>query len=170
MANRHLLRSTTMQILYQIDVTDRWFHENLWDVISESISRFSFDLTDTSYIKEVIFGIIKNKSEIDETISKYSNGWNIETISLVERNILRIALFEILFYNDQDIPFKVAINEAIELSKMFSGKPASKFINGVLGGLVNDLDSKGYNLIDTEDKKIKINEAVVEENEQDIVN
>jgi len=159
-----------MQILYQIDVTDRWFHENLWDVISESISRFSFDLTDTSYIKEVISGIIKNKSEIDETISKYSNGWNIETISLVERNILRIALFEILFYNDQDIPFKVAINEAIELSKMFSGKPASKFINGVLGGLVNDLDSKGYNLIDTEDKKIKINEAVVEENEQDIVN
>jgi len=169
MANRHLLRSTTMQILYQIDVTDRWYYENLWEVVSDSIDRFTFDLTDISYVKEVISGIITHKQEIDETISKYSNGWNIETISLIERNILRIALFEILFYNDQDIPFKVSINEAIELSKMFSGKPASKFVNGVLGGLVKDLESKGVNLIDTEPKVAEQEELVTEENKEDIV-
>ena len=95
-------------------------------------------IEDTSYIKEVISGVLKNRNEIDETITKYATGWIVDTIAPVERNILRLAIYELNYYNDQDIPPKVAINEAIELAKVFSGPAAGKFVNGILGGLYKD--------------------------------
>ncbi|MEX0596789.1 MAG: transcription antitermination factor NusB [Candidatus Paceibacterota bacterium] len=138
MANRHLMRSVAMQTLYQIDVSDLWYNEKLWDIIQESLYRLSEGIEDISYIKEVISGILQNKDSIDESITKYATGWIVDTIAPVERSILRLAIYEIDYYNDQDIPPKVAINEAIELAKAFSGPVAGKFINGVLGGLYKD--------------------------------
>jgi N utilization substance protein B len=138
MANRHLMRSVAMQTLYQIDVSDLWENENLWDIIQESIHRLSEGVEDVSYIKEVISGVLQNKLVIDEAITKYATGWIVETIAPVERSILRLAIYEIEYYKDKDIPPKVAINEAIELAKTFSGPAAGKFVNGVLGGLYKD--------------------------------
>jgi N utilization substance protein B len=127
-----------MQTLYQIDVSDLWESENLWDIIQESLYRLSVGIEDISYIKEVISGVLQNKIQIDEAITKYATGWIVETIAPVERSILRLAIYEIEYYNDKDIPPKVAINEAIELAKAFSGPVAGKFVNGVLGGLYKD--------------------------------
>jgi N utilization substance protein B len=127
-----------MQTLYQIDVSDLWENENLWDIIQESIHRLSEGVEDVSYIKEVISGVLQNKLVIDEAITKYATGWIVETIAPVERSILRLAIYEIEYYKDKDIPPKVAINEAIELAKTFSGPAAGKFVNGVLGGLYKD--------------------------------
>jgi len=138
MANRHLMRSVAMQTLYQIDVSELWDNENLWNIIQESIHRLSEGVEDISYIKEVVSGVLQNKVKIDETITKYATGWIVETIAPVERSILRLAIYELEYYNDQDIPPKVAINEAIELAKAFSGPTAGKFVNGVLGGLYKD--------------------------------
>lgn len=138
MANRHLMRSVAMQTLYQIDVTDLWDNQNLWDIIQESIHRLSEGVEDISYIKEVISGVLENKANIDDIITKYATGWIVDTIAPVERNILRLAIYEIEYYNDKDIPPKVAINEAIELAKAFSSPTAGKFVNGVLGGLYKD--------------------------------
>lgn len=140
MANRHFMRSVAMQTLYQIDVSNIWENENVWDIIQESIARMAEDIDDTSYIKEVISGIITNKTAIDAAITKYATGWVVDTIAPVERNILRLAIYEIDYYGDKDIPPKVAINEAIELAKAFSGPVAGKFVNGILGGLYKDKD------------------------------
>jgi N utilization substance protein B len=127
-----------MQTLYQIDVADLWYNENLWDIIQESLYRLADGIEDSSYIKEVVAGVLQNKAAIDQSITQYATGWIIDTIAPVERNILRLAIYEINYYNDQDIPPKVAINEAIELAKAFSGPAAGKFVNGVLGGLYKD--------------------------------
>jgi N utilization substance protein B len=132
------MRSVAMQTLYQIDVIDLWDNQNLWDIIQESIHRLSEGVEDISYIKEVISGVLENKANIDDIITKYATGWIVDTIAPVERNILRLAIYEIEYYNDKDIPPKVAINEAIELAKAFSSPTAGKFVNGVLGGLYKD--------------------------------
>lgn len=142
MANRHLLRSTSMQLLYEIEATNLWQYENVWERLNISLFRFASDIEDVSYIKEVVSGVIAHKNTIDEKISEFAETWTVETIAPVERNILRVAIFEIVVYQDEDIPYKVSINEAIELGKRFSGPPAGKFINGVLGGLVKSLDDR----------------------------
>lgn len=141
MANRHFMRSVAMQTLYQIDVADLWEYEQLWDIIQESLYRLAEGIEDISYIKEVISGVLEHRVQIDEAISKYATGWVVETIAPVERNILRLAIYEIDYYQDKDIPPKVAINEAIELAKAFSGPAAGKFVNGILGGLYKDKES-----------------------------
>lgn len=141
MANRHFMRSVAMQTLYQIDVADLWEYEQLWDIIQESLYRLAEGIEDISYIKEVVSGVLEHRIEIDEAISKYATGWVVETIAPVERNILRLAIYEIDYYQDKDIPPKVAINEAIELAKAFSGPAAGKFVNGILGGLYKDKES-----------------------------
>ena len=141
MANRHFMRSAAMQTLYQIDVANRWTDENIWDYIAESLSRLAEGVEDISYIKEIVSGILQHKESIDTTITQYAIGWTVETIAPVERNILRVAIYEIAYYHDDDIPPKVAINEAIELAKVFSGPAAGKFVNGILGGLYKDNES-----------------------------
>jgi N utilization substance protein B len=82
---------------------------------------------------------MSNRSHIDEVISRHATDWTIETIAPVERNILRVAVYEMIIYRDEDIPAKVSINEAIELGKHFSGSASGRFINGVLGGLYNEI-------------------------------
>jgi N utilization substance protein B len=129
------MRSVAMQTLYQIDVCDKWEDELVWEFIQESLVRLAEDVEDVSYIKEVVGGVMQNRQSIDALITQYATGWVVETIAPVERNILRLAIYEIEYYKDEDIPPKVSINEAIELAKAFSGPPAGKFVNGILGGL-----------------------------------
>ena len=89
------------------------------------------------FIKSEIKGIIENKGAVDEAINKYAEGWEINRIAKVDLAILRLAVYEIL-YSD-DVPNKVAVNEAVELAKSFSSDKSPSFINGVLGKVINNL-------------------------------
>lgn len=146
MANRHILRSTAMQVLYQLDVTNRWQDDDVWEYIAKALVRLASSVTDTSYVKEVVSGVMSYREKLDEVISQHATDWSIETIAPVERNILRVAVYEMTIYRDEDIPAKVSINEAIELAKHFSGPAAGRFINGVLGGLYKELHPHESNL------------------------
>lgn len=116
-----------MQTLYEWD-----FRPNcdISDIKQRNIDNYSED-ADKSFIDLTIDGVQKNVSQIDEKISKSAPEWPLEQVSTIDKTILRIAIFELLYSND--IPPKVAINEAVELGKTFGGENSSKFINGVLG-------------------------------------
>ncbi len=85
------------------------------------------------FVRELVNGTVKNLEEIDSNIRKYAPAWPVDQIAIVDRNILRLAIFEILF--DNKVPVKVAVNEAVELAKTFGSESSAKFINGVLGSV-----------------------------------
>ena len=95
-------------------------------------------LEDDAYIQNVVDGVIQNKEKLDEIIQKYLKGWTMERISKTDLAILRLATFEILFR--EDIPYKVSVNEAVELAKAFSDESSSSFINGVLAGVIQEVE------------------------------
>lgn len=109
--------------------------------IEQSLANFSRSFTAPSpvwdYAKEILFGIERNKEQIDNLINASSANWNIERMALVDVNVLRIAIYEIMFSNDA-IPPKVAVNEAIEISKKYGSTESSNFINGLLADIVKD--------------------------------
>lgn len=136
MPNRHLARSIAMQSLFEWD-----FKGNptaiLPAIIEHNIVEFSHDLDEKEFTEQIIGGVIDNLAKIDELISKFAPSWPIGQITLVDRNILRIGVYELKFA--KDIPPKVAINEAIELAKSFGGAASGKFVNGVLGSMYNEI-------------------------------
>lgn len=132
--NRHLSRVIIMQTLYEWDFRP---HGDLAEIKKRNIDNYKED-ADTSFIDSTIDGTIKNLKETDELIVKAAPEWPIEQISAIDKTILRIAIYEIL--HSDDIPPKVAINEAVELGKTFGGENSSKFINGVLGTVYRQSD------------------------------
>ena len=88
------------------------------------------------YVNDVVGGVVVHEKELDELIQKYSIGWNIKRISRIARAILRVAAFEILYY--EDVPASVAINEAVELTKRYDTKETAAFVNGILGSIVRE--------------------------------
>ena len=92
---------------------------------------------DKEYIKEIVNGVTENKEKLDEIIKKYLKEWTMERISKTDLAILRVAVYEILYR--EDIPYKVSVNEAVELAKAFSDNSSPSFVNGVLAGVINDL-------------------------------
>lgn len=138
MSNRHLARSIAMQVLYQWDFHGKPANE-LSTIVNQNIAEFGSGLgEDKDFIDATIKGVIDHLTEIDETIAKYATNWPIEQITIVDRNILRIGVYELKF-NDK-IPSKVAINEAIEIAKSYGGQASGKFVNGVLGAIYNDIN------------------------------
>lgn len=129
MASRHLLRTIALQSLYEWD-----FNENKVD-ISESLERnlkeFGPGVDDPEFAAKLARGVIEHIKEIDPKIEKAAPEWPLDQVSLVDRNVLRIGIYELLF--SEEIPPKVAINEAIELAKAFGSDSSGKFVNGVLG-------------------------------------
>ena len=111
---------------------------------------FAPQFDDHGFVEGVLKGVMKNAEDIDAYISRYATEWPLEQITIVDRNILRIGVYE-LVYND-DIPAKVAINEAIEIAKIFGSESSGKFVNGVLGAIYKDMLKEGYK--ETEKKKI----------------
>lgn len=92
---------------------------------------------DTEYIRNIVQGVLEKKEELDEKIKKYLKGWTMDRISRADLAILRLATYEILYR--EDIPYKVSVNEAVELAKIFSDSTSSSFVNGVLAGIVSEL-------------------------------
>lgn len=159
MSNRHLARTIAMQTLFEWDYKGKDM-KTIDDVINYNFQAFAPEFSDHSFTEKLVKGVLKNIKDIDGYITKFAPDWPIEQITTVDRNILRIGIFELVF--DPNIPSKVAINEAIEIAKTFGGESSGKFINGVLGSIftaVGDLpktEDKEQNNGETEKPDLKI--------------
>jgi N utilization substance protein B len=139
MANRHIARSIVLQSLFELDFRDYSELNESDDILLRDASEFANDVVDMAFVKSLFNGVISKKSEIDLVIVKAAPDWPLDKISTIDRNILRIGLYELLFADSKEVPAKVAINEAIELSKNYGGEKSSKFVNGVLGSVYKEL-------------------------------
>ena len=141
MANRHLSRSVAMQSLFEWDFSGQ-DKSKIKSIVQRNVEQFAPGLEDSVFVETLINGVIKKQKKIDSVIEKAAPEWPISQIPLVDRNVLRIGLYELLYSNKEEVPPKVAINEAIELAKTFSGIASGKFINGVLGTVFKQLEEK----------------------------
>lgn len=139
MSNRHLARALALQSLYEWDFHD--LKPKADEIMERNISEFAATLDEKEFALKLIKGIVDNREEIDATITKFAPDWPLPKITTVDRNVLRIGTYELKF--DQEIPSKVAINEAIELAKTFGGESSGKFVNGVLGAVYRDQVAQG---------------------------
>ena len=126
---RRKARILALQALYE---TDSAGHEAVI-ALSRLLTSEKLSEEGNAFAHELVRGVIHNKEEIDKKIRHYAPAWPLEQIPTVDRNILRLAIFEILF--DKKVPVKVAINEAVELAKRFGGDNSPSFVNGVLGSV-----------------------------------
>jgi N utilization substance protein B len=126
---RRKARSVALQALYEIDSVQHGPEEALKHLQAEA----GLSEENIGFARELVEGVVKYKEKLDAQIHRYASAWPIAQIAIIDRNILRLAIFEILL--DNKIPVKVAINEAVELAKSFGSDSSSKFINGVLGAV-----------------------------------
>ena len=138
MATRHLIRSIILQSLYEWDFYNR--KVDFVKILERNLETFGPGIDEPEFAWRIAKGIIENFEKLNELISKYATEWPLEKISLIDRNILRIGIYELLFADKKETPFKVAINEAIELAKNYSNENSPKFVNGVLGSIYKDLE------------------------------
>lgn len=141
MANRHLARSTVLQTLYEWDFSDQKINPH--EILKRDATEFAPGAESDHFMKNLLDGVIAKQKDLDNVIISAAPEWPIEKISIMDRNILRIGLFELLFANREQVPPKVAINEAIELAKKFGGETSGKFINGVLGAVYKEMGEPG---------------------------
>jgi len=141
MASRHLSRSIVMQSLYEWDFSGKK-PGILEKIVEKNIREFGPGLQDKDFIWQLIKGVVSKISNIDKIIEKAAPEWPIDQITIIDRNVLRIGLYELLYGNKEEVPPKVAINEAIELAKSFGGESSGKFINGVLGTVFKEVEKK----------------------------
>jgi transcription antitermination protein NusB len=131
-----------MQSLYEWDFKGKK-EALLVGIIEHNIKEFAAGLEDPTFIIDLVKGVIAHMSEIDKIIEKAAPQWPIDQIAIVDRNVLRIGLYELLFGSRDEVPPKVAINEAIELAKSFGGDSSGKFVNGVLGTVYREIGEPG---------------------------
>jgi len=131
-----------MQTLYEWDFRGRKIEE-LPDITGRNIKEFASGMKDTDFIHQLIDGTMKHINEIDKIIEKAAPQWPLNQVAIVDRNVLRVGLYELLFGKRDEVPPKVAINEAIELAKSFGGESSGKFVNGVLGTVYREIGEPG---------------------------
>lgn len=136
MSNRHLARSIAMQALFEWDFKGQPT-DSLPVIMDRDLKEFGPGLDETEFAKEIIKEVTEHIAEIDGIITKYAPQWPIDQITIIDRNVLRIGIYELQF--NKQVPPKVAINEAIELAKNFGGPSSGRFVNGVLGAIYKDL-------------------------------
>ncbi|MEK7642626.1 MAG: transcription antitermination factor NusB [Patescibacteria group bacterium] len=141
MANRHLARSIVLQTLYEWDFGD--LKEDSETILARNIEEYAPGAKDDRFMKNLMAGVVSKKKDLDDIISKAAPEWPIDKISIMDRNILRLGLCELLFADREQVPPKVAINEAIELAKNYGGETSGKFINGVLGAIYKEMGEPG---------------------------
>ena len=140
MASRHLSRSIAMQSLYEWDFGGKI--TELKTIVARNLKEFGPGLEDKEFAHTLAQGVSDNLSQLDKIIEKAAPEWPIDQITIVDRNVLRLGLYELLHANRDEVPPKVAINEAIELAKNFSGESSGKFVNGVLGTVFRELEGE----------------------------
>ena len=126
---RRKARAIALQALYEVDSVEHQAETVLARLLAEA----GLSEENNVFVRELVNGVIQSKEKIDENIQRFAPAWPIEQIPVIDRNILRLAIFEILF--DNKVSVKVAINEAVELAKSFGSDNSAKFVNGVLGSV-----------------------------------
>jgi len=137
MSSRHQARSIAVQILYEKDFYDK--ESNIEELIKENISDQDLKKKQKSFVRTLIEGVMQHHQEIDNILEKAAPDWPLERMAAVDRNILRLGLYELMYVDHKEVPPKVAINEAIELGKDFGDPSSGKFINGVLGTIYEEM-------------------------------
>jgi N utilization substance protein B len=153
MANRHLSRSVVLQSLFEWDFRGGRDDE-VTAIISRNAKEFAPGMSDLSFMGELMRGILSKKGDLNQIIEKAAPDWPLDKISPVDRNVLRLGLYELLFSDRAEVPAKVAINEAIELAKTFGGETSGRFVNGVLGAVYKELGEPGKDASPAKKKKI----------------
>jgi len=143
MATRQLGRAIALQTLFEWDFYDR--KSDLDKTIGDSVEEFAPGFSDRDFIKRLVHGVEGKVEEIDKIITTTAPEWPINQLPLVDRNVLRLGLYELLFGDREEVPPRVAINEAIELAKTYGGQNSGKFINGVLGTVYRELGEPDQN-------------------------
>lgn len=174
--NRHLSRSIVLQTLFELDfngliggnkktTSPRLVGLGPKDTeatLARVAEEFAPGMGDFSFVKELLDSLIKKQKDIDKIIEKAAPEWPIEKISIVDRNILRIGLYELLFSDRKEVPAKVAINESIELAKTFGGESSGRFVNGVLGAVYKEIGEPGKDEVSKKKTKKKIEDIPYE--------
>ncbi len=151
MASRHLTRSIVMQSLFEWDFYGKI--GDLAEILQRNLDEFGPGLEEKSFAADLIAGVVGKMAGIDKIIEKAAPQWPISQISVVDRNILRLGLYELLYEDKKAVPPKVAINEAIELAKNFGGESSGKFVNGVLGTIYKEMLIADPALAEANDRK-----------------
>lgn len=147
MKSRTKARGIALQVLYEVDICGHL----PGTILTAKFERLKVDNTIKDFISSIVAGVIKNKTILDEFIADFAPEWPLDQVAIIDRNLLRIALWEIAIY--QKTPVKVVINEAIELGKIYGSESTPRFINGVLGGVIDNLEEIKLSLeIDQEDE------------------
>ncbi len=152
MSNRHLSRTIAMQSLYEWDFNNLKVAD-LPNLILHNLKYFAPEFNDNGFAEHIVKGVSTNIEEINQLITTYAPEWPLEQITVVDRNVLRIGIYELKF-SKGEIPPKVAINEAIELAKSFGGESSGKFVNGVLGSIYKDMMKNGEAPITENNKNV----------------
>lgn len=138
MANRHLQRSVAMQSLFEWDFRGQKDDESR-DVLKRNITEFAPGLEDSIFAEHLMEGTLRERKTIDTLIEKCAPEWPLEQVTVVDRNVLRLGIYELMFGDYDEVPPKVAINEAIELAKTFGSDASPRFVNGVLGTIYREM-------------------------------
>jgi transcription antitermination protein NusB len=133
-SNRHLGRIVALQTLYEFEFRTQSedVSADIAEILKRNLDRYETAIEDTKFVEALVNGVIKEQSDLDAKIQPIAPDWPIEQIARIDRNILRIGVYELL-HQAEVVPPKVAINEAVELAKAFGSDNSSKFVNGVLG-------------------------------------
>ncbi len=131
-----------MQTLFECDFTNKDDVQAI-EVFKRNVTEFAPGTSDDIFMEDLLRGVLSKRKDLDVVIAKAAPDWPIEKISVVDRNILRIGLYELLFSDRTQVPPKVAINESIELAKTFGGETSGKFVNGVLGAVYKEIGEPG---------------------------
>src|SRR5580692_5878949 len=137
MATRHLIRTVVLQSLYEWDFYQK--KKDITAILERNMAEFAPGVDEPEFGWKIMQGVAEHFNEIDNIIRKAAPEWPLEKIAIIDRNILRIGLYELLFANPDEVPPKVAINEAIELAKNYGGPNAARFVNGVLGTIYREM-------------------------------
>lgn len=145
MANRHLSRSVVLQTLFEVDfnANEKMDSKKAHEALKRNMEEFAPGSGDFSFMESLFKNILAKEKDLNLIIEKAAPEWPIDRISVVDRNVLRLGLYELLFADRKEVPAKVAINEAIELAKAFGGETSGRFVNGVLGAVYKEMGEPG---------------------------
>jgi N utilization substance protein B len=139
MPSRHIARSIVLQSLYEWDFRNEK-NLDIEKVLEKDINEFGQGINEQEFMEKLAKGVLEHKEAIDKIIEKSAPEWPLAQITIVDRNVLRIGIYELLFGDKKEVPPKVAINEAIELAKSYGGESSGRFINGVLGTIYREME------------------------------
>lgn len=161
MANRHLSRSVVLQTLFEWDLRGLSVEASK-EALARNAVEFAPGAADLPFIEELVVGVISRRNDLDLVIEKAAPEWPIARIAPVDRNVLRLGLYELLFSDREKVPAKVAINEAIELAKSFGGENTGRFVNGVLGAVYKELGEPGKDEVGKRKKDVPYDQMPVQ--------